>query len=148
MPPEAYIAGADMIKGIQNEFQLFGLGLIGAFVLIGLWIMKLSRDSKALAKEKEDAEIERTRHRKDERDQQINGITARFDAEIKDIREDFAEHKETHKVSDNRLYDRLGKIDDNMNRMNIHLAEIKIRMEMTETEKTRKENLNYKGKEE
>jgi hypothetical protein len=148
MPPEAYTAGADMIKGVQSEIQLAGLALTGAFVLIGLWIMKLSRESKALVAEKEKAEIERTEHRKKERDSEINGITARFDAEIKEVREKFMEHMETHKVLDSRLYDRLDKIDNNTNMMNLQLAEIKIRMEMTETEKMRNlnNNINYKGK--
>jgi len=145
MPPEAYTSVADIVKNIHSEFQLYGIALIGVFILLGLWIMKLSRESKALAKEKEDAEMERTRHRKDERDQQINGITARFDATIKDLREDFTEHLETHKVTDNRLYDRLGKIDDNMHKINVTLAEIKIRMEMTENLNN---NHNNKGKEE
>jgi len=132
MPPEAYTAGADVIKNINSELQLYGLVIVGVFVIVALWIMKLSRDSKALAVEKENNEIERTEHRTKQRDAQINGITARFDAEIKDMREDFNEHIKRHETEDNRLYERLGKIERNLSDNAIVLARIETILELNE----------------
>lgn len=136
---EAVKVTAQAIEHVNSELQLAALIAVCILIAFGLYLAKVAGDGKKLVSEKEKAEIERTEHRKKERDHQIDGITARFDAEIKEIRGDFAEHMETHKTADNRLYDRLGKIEDNMHGINVSLAEIKIRMEMTETEKSRHE---------
>jgi len=137
---EAAKATMEAVGQVDSEIKLVAFVIGCLFVAISIYMIKVDRDSKRLVQVKEDAEIERTASRKRERDAELNGITARFDAEIKDIREDIANHLEAHKTADNRLYDRLGKIEDNMHNININLAEIKIRMEMSETEKGRHEH--------
>jgi len=148
---EAAKAVAQAVEHVNSELQLAALIAVCVLVGFGMYLAKIAGDSKKLIElketsakklieEKETAEKERTQHRKEERDREIAGITSRFDTEIKGIREDFANHLETHKTEDHRLYDRLGKIEDNMHSININLAEIKIRMAMSETEKVRHEH--------
>jgi len=130
-------AAASVVAHVDTEIKLAAY-IIGC-VLIGFvfYMLKVAGDSKKLVAEKEKAEIERTEHRKAERDAQINGLAARVDAEIKDIREDFVAHVEKHKTEDNRLYDRLGKIEDNIHHININLAEIKTWIEFAKPKEGR-----------
>jgi len=133
-------AAAKAIEHVNSELQLAALIAVCILIAFGFYLAKIAGDGKKLVLEKEKAEQERTAHRKTERDAEINGITARFDAEMKDIRGDFEAHLESHKTSDNRIHDRLCKIEDNVHSIDINIAKIMIRMEMSETERTRHEH--------
>jgi len=137
---EAAKAAAQAIEHVNSELQLAALIAVCVLIAFGLYLAKIAGDGKKLVEEKEKAEIERTTHRKAERDAERDGITARFDAAIRDLRGDFEAHLESHKTLDNRIHDRLCKIEDNIHSVDINIAKIMITMEMTKAGRERHEH--------
>jgi len=150
---EAAKAAAQAVEHVDSELKLAALIAVCILIGFGLYLAKIAGDGKKLVAEKEKAEMERTEHRKQERDAQINGVTARLDArinelsqridaEIKDLHEDFTEHIKKHETEDNRLYERLGKIESNIYDNAMVLARIETILEMNEKARAKEHGHN------
>jgi len=133
---DVFKAGADAIAHINNELQIIGLVVICVFAVVILWMLKLSGESKKLIEvkdaaakklieEKEAAEKERTKHRKKERDAEINGIAARFDAEAKRLEAKLDNHLDDHKINDEKTQKSVESIDTRLRRIEANLIERK-----------------------
>jgi uncharacterized protein YacL len=133
-------AAASVIEHVDSEVKLIAY-IIGCILIAFVFYMvKGDRDNKKLTEEKEKAEKERTEHRTKERDTQINGITSRIDGSIKEIWATLTNHLEEHKTMDNRIHDRLCKIESNVHSIDINIAKIMMKLEMSETERARHEH--------
>jgi len=130
-------AAASVIEHVDSEVKLVAY-IIGCILIAFVFYMvKGDRDNKKLTEAKEKAEIERTEHRTKERNAQIDGLAGRLDSDIKEIRTAFTKHLDEHKTLDDRIHDRLCKIEDNIHSVDINIARIMIVMEMADSEKVR-----------
>jgi len=154
MPETANVVPTGLLEHVNGWFPLVGLLLLCAVPVIIAWINKVSKDSKAVAEankalilEKEKAEMERTEHRAAQRTAEISGMSARLDNRIDKVETALFKHFDDHKLTDNAIHEsinklglKIDKMEDNMHSINVNIAEIRVRMEMNETERKRNEH--------
>ena len=106
----------EVIEAVEGPWSLMGLVVLCACTVFSIWILKVSGDSKKLIAAKEEAEIERAKTRKLERDGQIQEIKKSVEAahgKASGVGESFDKHKDRHDEQDREIFHRLRTIEDN-----------------------------------
>jgi len=121
LPGEAYTAGAEALKHMNNVYQFWAYMFTVAVGLLAVYIIYVARNSKKVIELVKDNEHKETAIRKAERDKQIDDLkndlvktdTALAES-VRSVSEKLENHINLDKVNDDKIQSRIDKMDDKL----------------------------------